>query len=335
MTSLSQLKKTMHENDLIVRILCDYINEHPRFLTKEMVQDLAKDCNVSTDDAFRILFCAACGLDTATERFHKYLEGRYFLPALHKLSPRDYSEDAYNLHIKLPVATLGKWELCRHSYHPYQPFVCNHPVLKEDFCEIPQIGYFEEEFFFPAVLENGIEWMTVTPNEVETMRAPIQESHGKVVTLGLGLGYFAFHASQKSEVSSVTVIERDPNVISLFKTYILPQFPNGEKISIIEADAFDYLKSTTERMEADYLFCDLWHDASDGLDLYLELKKFEKQYPKTKFSYWIEPSLLSLLRQMVFERITDPVSPLQLRGVSVDEILSDSFLKTLNLTKES
>ena len=334
MQSLSQIKKTMQENDLIVRILADYINEHPRFLTKEMVDELSRDCNVDTDTAFRILFCAACGLDTSENAFHKHLERQYFIPALRKLSPKEYLEDAYNRHIKLPAARLGKWELCRHSYHPYQPFVCNHPVVKNDFCEIPQIGYFDQEFSFPAVLENGIEWMTVTPNEIETMKSPIRESRGHVVTLGLGLGYFAFHASQKDEVEEVVIIERDRSVISLFDTHILPQFPHKEKIRVIEADAFDFLKNRQNLKSTDFLFADLWHDASDGLDLYLELKKFETQFPSATFSYWIEPSLLSLLRQMVFEKISAPSSPLQLRGVSFEELLSDTFLKSLNLTKE-
>ncbi|MBE6589969.1 MAG: hypothetical protein E7643_07300 [Ruminococcaceae bacterium] len=334
MLSLSEIKKTMQENNLIVSILSEYINNHPRFLTADTVSELANECNVSQDDAFRILLCAACGLDTAAERWHRRLEQRYFVPGLHKLSPDTYREDLYNRTVHFPSVRLGKWELCKHSYHPYQPFVCNHPILTREFCEIPQIGYFDEEFFFPAVLENGIEWMTVTPNEVETMKAPIKESHGRVVTLGLGLGYFAFHASEKCEVESVTVVERDKDVISLFKEYLLPQFPNREKITILETDAFEFMKKEPGALSADYLFADLWHDASDGLDMYLELKKFEKDHPETKFSYWIEPSLLSVLRQMVFERITDPVSPLQLRGVSPEKLLSDNFLKTLNLTKE-
>ena len=335
MLTPENIKKTMRENELIVRILSEYINNHPRFLTKDMVNDLAGDCNVTTDDAFRTLLCAACGLDTAEERYHRYLEQSYFLPGLHKLSPADYSEDDYNRHIRFPSKSLGSWEFCHHSYHPYQPFVCNHPVLTKELREIPQIGYFEEEFPFPAVLENGVEWMTVTPNEVETMRDPIAQSHGRVVTLGLGLGYYAFHASQKDDVESVTVVERDPNVISLFKEYILPQFPHKDKIKILECDAFDFMKSKLEDESADFLFADLWHDASDGLDMYLEIKKHEKAYEHTRFSYWIEPSLLSVLRQMVYERITDPKEPLILRNVPMEELLSNEFLKTLNLTKET
>ncbi len=324
----------MHDNELIVRILSEYINYHPRFLTKEMVLELARDCNVTSDEAFRTLLCAACGLDTAEDRYHRYLEKTYFCSGLHKLSPKEYAEDEYNRCIQFPKKSLGAWEFCRHSYHPYQPFVCNHPVLTEEFREIPQIGYFEEEFFFPAVLENGIEWMTVTPNEVETMKEPIRESFGHVVTLGLGLGYYAFHTSQKKEVESVTVVERDRNVIALFKDHILPQFPHKEKIKVIEKDAFEFLEKDLPTLSVGYLFADLWHDASDGLDMYLEIKKHEQKYENTTFSYWIEPSLLSVLRQMVFERITDPKEATTFKNVDLKMLLSDEFLKTLNLRKE-
>ncbi len=334
MLSIEEIKKNMRENDLIVRILSEYINFRPRFLNTEMVQSLASDCNIENEDAFRILLCAACGLDTAAEREHRLLEANYFCTGLHRLAAEDYTHDAYNRTVRIPTARVGKWELCTHSYLPYEPFVCNHPVLTKELREIPQIGYFTEEFVFPAVLEGGIEWMTVTPNEIETMRKPIAESHGQVLTLGLGLGYYAFHASEKEEVEHVTVVERDPEVISLFHNYILPQFPHKEKITVVEADAFDFLEKQLPSMQVDYLFSDLWHDASDGLDLYLQIKKYEKKYPKTQFSYWIEPSLLSILRQMVFERITDPVSPLQLRGISPSHLLSDEFLRTLDLRKE-
>jgi hypothetical protein len=83
----------------------------------------------------------------------------------------------------------------------------------------------------------------------------------------------------------------------------------------------------------DYVFCDLWHDASDGLDLYLRLKKYEKKAPDARFDYWIEPSLLSVLRHMVYDRITDKDAPLQLRGVSPETLLRDEFLRTLDLRR--
>ena len=326
---MSRLDEIMRDNDIVVSILSEYINNHPRFIDAAMVEDLARECHVSHHEAFCTLLSAACGLDTVDDPAHRALECQYIIPALRKLDPAAYENDAYATTVRFPNVKHGKWELCQHSYAPYEPFVWTHPVVTKDLCEIPQIGYFDTEFHFPAILENGIEWMTITPNEVETMREPIAKCRGKVLTLGLGLGYFAFHASEKPEVERVVVIERSRDVIDIFKTYLLPQFPNADKIEIIEADAFVYMEEKMPHEGFDYVFCDLWHDASDGLEMYRKLKRYEILSPNTQFDYWIEPSLLSLLRHIVYRRITDEKEPLPLGSLSPETVLTDEFLKKL------
>ena len=327
---MSRLDEIMQSNDIIVGILSEYINEHPRFIDAAMVEDLARECHVSNHEAFCTLLSAACGLDTVDDPSHRALERQYLIPAIRRLDPDVYENDAYAKTVRFPNVKHGKWELCQHSYAPYEPFVRTHPVVTKDLCEIPQIGYFDVEFPFPAILENGIEWMTITPNEVETMREPISKSRGKVLTLGLGLGYFAFHASEKPEVERVTVVERSRDVIEIFKTYLLPQFPHADKIEIVEADAFQYMQKELPRRGFDYVFADLWHDASDGLEMYRKLKKYEALAPRTNFDYWIEPSLLSLLRHIVYRRIIDKEDPLPLGNLSPETVLTDEFLKKLS-----
>ena len=104
-----------------------------------------------------------------------------------------------------------------------------------------QIGFFRERFAYPAVEQDGREWMAVKPSEIETMRAPIEEATGRVVTFGLGLGYFAYMVSEKPDVTSLDIVERSEEAIALFERHILPQFPNKEKIRIIRSDAFGFL----------------------------------------------------------------------------------------------
>ena len=324
----NDLHTVMYQNDMITYAYSRYLNHTPRFLTKDMVEDLARDCRVGTETAFLSLFSAACGLDPDTIPSHRTLEREYLYKGVRPLDPATYADDAYCKAVSFSDQRLGNWEMKTGFYTPYEPFVWNHPVLTPDFREIPQIGYFREEFRFPAILENGVEWMTVTPNEIETMRQPIANAHGNVLTLGLGLGYFAFHAAQKEDVGSVTVIERDASVIELFQTHLLPQFPNRQKIRVECCDAFDFLTPT--RVSAyDSVFADLWHDPSDGLPLYLRLRRIQKRLDGKDWDYWIEPSLLSSLRHMVYDRITDPNTPLRLEGVSHRELLSDEFLKRL------
>ena len=125
------------------------------------------------------------------------------------------------------------------------------------------------------------------------MKNPIAEAHGKVLTYGLGLGYYAYMVSEKSEVESVTVIECDDDAINLFKHHILPQFPNATKIKIIKCDAFEFALSD-KATAYDCVFADIWHDPSDGLEPYVFLKALEK--PGVRYSYWIENTLKCYLK---------------------------------------
>lgn len=112
-----------------------------------------------------------------------------------------------------------------------------------------------------------------------------------MLTFGLGLGYFAYMVSEKNDVSAVTIVEQNKDVINIFKRYILPQFRNGGKIKIVKGDAFRYAGEQIAKEDYDFVFTDLWHDVSDGLDMYIRMKEYEKLCPDTVFSYWIEKSM--------------------------------------------
>ncbi len=270
-----------------------------------MVKNLAEECSLPKDTAFRVLLAAAIGLDTAQNAEDKELEKQYLLPSLHRLEPKDWQNDAYLTSVDFPFALAGNWAFGTERYAPYEPFVCGLPIETADGREIPQLGYFTSDYSFPAVRENGVEWMAVKPNEIATMRPPLKQAHGKTVAFGLGLGYFAFHAAQKPEVTEVIVVEREAAVIDLFIKHLLPQFPHREKIRLVNADAFDYAEKTLPKENADFAFVDLWHDQSDGLPLYLRMRRLEPLCPNTRFAYWIELILLSSLRDMVLDRILD------------------------------
>ena len=100
---------------------------------------------------------------------------------------------------------------------------------------------------FPAILENDRIWMTITPNEIETMKEAVDGAFGHVLTFGLGLGYYAYMVSEKDNVESITIVEINEDVIHLFNKYVLPQFKNARKIKIIKADAFEYAQKTYSR----------------------------------------------------------------------------------------
>ena len=217
----------------------------------------------------------------------KIIYNKYLIPMVKGLAAEEYREDPYYKKIKIPNETFGKWRLENKSYAPYEAFVYDDMEMRYDGRLLPHIGYFTDTLEYPSVSENGREWMTVTPNEINTMKKAISSAKGNELTFGLGLGYYAYMVSRKQEVKTVTVVERDREVIELFEKFILPQFENRDKIKIVCADAFEFADTRLRDGEFDHVFTDLWHDASDGMELYQKMKGYEKSCPDTEFDYWI------------------------------------------------
>ena len=275
-------------NSKLMDIFSLYMNLMPTVVDGEAVTELAADCNMPLAEAFAHYLAAIMELDAGGKDrlFFQY----WLLPAIREQSPAAYTGDTYFQNIKIPADMRGEWSLKTESLKPFEAFVCNDIVVTEDRRMIPQIGFFKEEYTFPAVLENGREWMTLLPNEMVTSYPAINAAHGRVLTFGLGLGFFAYHASQKENVESVTVVDISDDVIDLFQTHILPQFPHKEKIKIVKMDAFDFAE-TQMAGNFDFLFADIWHDAGDGCDLYLRFKELEPRFPEIDFTYWLEDTL--------------------------------------------
>ena len=287
------LDKIEKYNSKIMERLSLYLNLQPDFIKEDMIDELVRECNLDKKEAFSILLADICGLDTIDNMEDRELYDNYFPYMIHHLDIEKYKNNPYYKNIKIPNMKEKRWELKEDKYKPYEAFVYNDLEKMEDNRLIPQIGFFDTEFTFPVVLENNREWMLITPNEIETMEEAVNEAKGRVLTYGLGLGYYAYMASQKQQVSSLTIVERDENVINLFEKYILHQIENKDKISIINEDAFKYAKNQMNKDNYDFVFVDIWHDPSDGVDMYLKMKKLESE--NIKYMYWIEKTILCYL----------------------------------------
>ena len=299
---LLKIKEVMDKNDLFVRMCAEYLNKYERAITKETMQSITDGNKTLDQSAFAHFLCSAF-IDN--EELENELFTEYFAPSIKKLSREEYLNNPYIQNIPINNQKSGAWTLSYQKYEPYEGFVRDDFTLYDNYREVCNIGFFDEEFSFPTVFENGVEWMAIKPNEIETMKEPIERARGDIVTFGLGMGYFAYMTSLKDTVSSVTIVERDENVISLFKAHILPHFENKDKIKIVQSDAFDFAKNIMPKSEFDYAFVDLWHDTSDGVDLYIKMKKLEHLSNKTKFEYWIEKSILVTIRKKIFYAILE------------------------------
>lgn len=216
--------------------MSEFINETPCAITERLMKEADPSGELPEEILYAAFMAGFCGISEDDTTINGY-----FQDAVHCLETRKYRDNPYLKNIKFPDTATRHWKFTHYSYRPYEAFICNDIDIDKNLREVPQIGFFRERFAYPAVEQDGREWMAVKPSEIETMRAPIEEAIGRVVTFGLGLGYFAYMVSEKPDVTSLDIVERSEEAIALFERHILPQFPNKEKIRIIRSDAFGFL----------------------------------------------------------------------------------------------
>lgn len=323
---LEEINARRRRNAQVLAFVASYLNNCPTLVTKEIIDEIT---NGNGDNAQRAFASFLANVFSESGEVAREFEREYFSPGVKKLDLREYYENPYFKNIKIPQIKENGWDLGYQSYEPYEGFIYRDIVCAPNYKEVPQIGFFDEKFTFPTVFENGREWMAIKPNEIETMRSPVEKAQGRVLVYGLGIGYFAYMVSQKSDVVSVTVVERDQSVISLFEKHILPQFPNKDKITVVKSDAFDYAQNEMKKGGYDYVFTDLWHDVSDGVDLYIKMKKYETLCPNSRYEYWIEGSILSSIRWSIFDGMLSKAEKgaFQATPQEVEQYLTDSYLK--------
>lgn len=299
---LERLYATYADNHRLTRLYADLLNYAPQIITAPMMHALTQDGSYTEEEAYTALLGTVLGLDDARPQ-DRVLLRRYLPRSVRQLDAARYYRDPYYRNVRIPQLDEGRWSLRQQTYPAYRAFIAADMLLEEDMTEIPPLGFFSEDFSFPAVLEDGNEWMTLTPVDLDTCTEAIAAAHGRVVTFGLGLGYYAYMVSEKETVQQITVVERSEEVIALFRRHILPQFPHGAKVRIVCDDAFHYAKHCLPGERYDLAFVDTWRDASDGAPMYRRMKQLEGLAPGTRFLYWIENFLISRLRAERLEAI--------------------------------
>lgn len=317
---LERLCEIFERNFRVTRLFAEYLESYPEVISAEMIDTLTEDTNITKTEALVALLSEIFTLDFENTEDRAIIRN-YLTPSVRLLDARKYESDPYYRNIRLDNVKDGEWEIRTEEYPPYRGVICQDMEIGDDFSEVPPLGFFTETFRFPAILENGNEWMTLTPVDLDTCEEAIKEAKGKVVTFGLGLGYYAYMVSEKPEVESVTVVELSADLIRLFEKHILPQMPNRHKIKIVNADAFLYAEKTMPEENFDIAFVDTWRDASDGAPMYRRMKPLEAKNPNTKFLYWIENFLISRIRAENFARIMEKIDNGEYAPDSFDEIL--------------
>ncbi len=276
------------DNERMLELISEYLTFTPCAIRQEDAASLAAECSLSPAEAYLALLAAHLGLDTRAPADARLYRG--YLPRMVRpLDPAVYEADAYMQAVRPERGRQGHIDLVYERIEPMELFVADDFQVDGEGRALPQLGYFDRAFAFPAIREDGRVWMTVTPNEINTIQPAVARSRGKVLAYGLGLGYYAFHCLMKEEVESVTVVEKNPAVIDVFTRLLLPFFPRQADLRIVQADAFEYAEQVMPHEGFDTVFTDLWHDVADGIPLYRRMKALET--PGPDYLYWIEKTL--------------------------------------------
>lgn len=123
--------------------------------------------------------------------------------------------------------------------------------------------------------------MSDTPMEIRTNLDFLYQAHGHVLIAGLGLGVILKILEKRKGIKSVTVIEKNQEVIDL----VLDQLNLPDNFKVIQSDIFDY--EPTEKF--DTIYFDIWTNiCSDNWEEMKTLrKKFKKFLDLTKKDWWI------------------------------------------------
>ncbi len=211
-----------------------------------------------------------------------------------KLDADELEEDAY-MKLNVPEAKEGDITLAYAQYEAGEIFQYDMPDLTGRLV-VPKLGFFTRKLRFPAIYEGNMPWVSVCPSEINSMKDDIAKMSGRVLVLGLGLGYFAYMCARREDVSQVTVVEINEKILNVFKKHILPLMECKDKIKLVLADAIAYTDAVSDG-EYDCVYGDIWEGAVDGAEPYKALKRNERRLKNTRFAYWIEPQIRAYLEE--------------------------------------
>ena len=300
---------------------CNYTD----FFDKSKISELVKQ-GLKEQEAMIDSFYDVYSLDRDDKETNEVIN-EYCTKRLKCLNTNKYKNNEYTKKVKA-TGKYGPYSLRMIKYEPYQTFPYDEITVTSDYKEYSNIGYFKEPFSYLALCEGNNIWMSLNPNEIETMEPFIKSAKGNVLVLGLGMGYVPFMMANKPEVKHITIIEKDQNIINLFNKLLFPSFPNKNKIKIIHDDAINYYKNNKG---FDYAFADLWHSPEDGLDLFIKLKAID-----TGINCWLETSLIALSRRCMITLIEESLEGLDENAykharTTTDRVINHYYQKTKNL----
>jgi len=136
---------------------------------------------------------------------------------------------------------------------------------------------------YARLIIDGSVVMSDTDMEKRSNTHVIQNAHGNVLIAGLGLGMIILPLIEKEQVKSITVIEKNQDVINLVYPYL-----KSDKLTVINADIFEWKPEKTAKY--DCIYFDIWTFITlDNLEEIKKLhNKFKNKLNRTDNNCWMD-----------------------------------------------
>lgn len=139
--------------------------------------------------------------------------------------------------------------------------------------------------------EDGKLMMSDTPQEMFLQYDAYKNAKGNVLVGGLGLGMYPSMIAKKKEVTSITVVEKEKDIIKLRDL-------KHPKIKVIHDDIWKFIRKTKKKF--DYAYIDIHYStgAMEYKDTVLPMKKiFDKRFDGMPVDFWGEEEMKSQYRE--------------------------------------
>ena len=104
---------------------------------------------------------------------------------------------------------------------------------------------------YVRLMVSGEVAMSDTQMEKRTNEKFIRNAHGNILIAGLGIGMIVLPIQDCEDVESITIIEKNKDVIEL----VLKKIPLNSKVKIINADIFDFIPN----QKFNTVYFDIWN----------------------------------------------------------------------------
>ena len=331
----NQLLKTLletKENNIQISMMMSYLLENIDLFSKDEIIKYQNNFNCSLSEAYFHYAIDIWELDYDNKENQKIFND-YLTNSFKECDENIFKENPYYKNVKIKEIKNKNYALFYDHYKAYEPFPLDDISLRENYLEKTTFGFFKNDFPFLCLNLNNTTWMSITPNEINTMKNSILKASGNVLVLGLGLGYFPYMISLKNDVKNIEIVEKDLQITDIFENSIYPNFENKEKIKLIKDNAFNVINKSLNKY--DFVYVDLYHNPVDALPIYIKIKHIENKN-KVHFEYWLEDGILAYLRRLVITIIQESLEgyndkKYQNYSNQEDQIINEIYFKTKDL----